>query len=167
MQDLNAKVIETLRSYPALKKKIALLQYECEHPAQVTEQEVIDEMSFSHPLGDYIRQTGFVSDKTMRIALQFQDVKDQLNRDTRTEIAQELCALEGQVHKLEFYVSQLEPRYAEVIRKYYFEQKNWRDLQTELHMSSRTLIKYRDAGIAALAEMYQYLGRVTKEDISL
>ena len=39
------------------------------------------------------------------------------------EIAQELHAVERQISKMEFYVSQLEEKQAEVIRKYYFEGK--------------------------------------------
>ena len=78
------------------------------------------------------------------------------------EIAQELNAVERQVSKLEFYVSQLEEKQAEVIRKYYFEGKTWPELQREMHLTPRTLIKRRDDGLDALAEIYAYLGQVKR-----
>lgn len=160
--DIRAQVIEDLKSYQALQKKIILLRYEQEHPARVTDGEVIDSMALSRPVSDGIRPAGYISDKTMRIAAQFRDKKDRLNQETVMEIAQELHAVERQLSKLEFYVSQLEEKQAEVIRKYYFEGKTWGDLQQELHLSPRTLIKRRDDGLDALVSMYKYLKQVTK-----
>ena len=64
--------------------------------------------------------------------------------------------------KLEFYVSQLPPKQAEVIRKHYFEEYSWPALQKELHVSSRTLINRRDEGLNELATMYQYMEQVTQ-----
>lgn len=159
---VRAQVIEDLKQYPELKKKVILLRYEQEHPAQITDGEVIDSMALSRPVSDGIRPAGFISDKTMLIATQFRDRKDRLNQETIMEISQELHAVERQISKLEFYVSQLEKKQAEVIRKYYFEGKTWGELQQEMHLSPRTLIKRRDDGLDALASMYAYLEQVTK-----
>lgn len=159
---IRAQVIEDLKSYQALQKKVTLLRYEQEHPARVSDEEVIESMALSHPMSHGIKPTGYISDKTMLIASQFRDKKERLNQETVLEIAQELHAVERQLSKLEFYVSQLDERQAEIIRKYYFEGKNWGELQQEMHMSSRTLIKRRDDGLDALVAMYEYLGRVTK-----
>lgn len=105
---------------------------------------------------------GYISDKTMRIALQFQDETERLNRDASFEIAQELFNVRRKMKKLEFYVSQLPPKQAEVIRKHYFEEYSWPALQKELHVSSRTLINRRDEGLNELATMYQYMEQVTQ-----
>jgi len=98
--------------------------------------------------------------KTMRIATQFRDKKDRLNQETIMEIAQELYTVEQQISKLEFYVSQLEEKQAEVIRKYYFEGKTWGELQREMHLAPRTLLKRRDDGLDALVSIYSYIGQV-------
>ena len=120
---IREQVIEDLKQYPALKKKIILLRYEQDHPARISDGEVIDSMALSRPVTDGIRSAGFISDKTMRIATQFRDKKERLNQEAVMEIAQELHAVERQISKLEFYVSQLEEKQAEVIRGYYFEGK--------------------------------------------
>ena len=157
---IREQVIEDLKQYPALKKKIILLRYEQDHPARISDGEVIDSMALSRPVTDGIRSEGFISDKTMRIATQFRDKKERLNQEAVMEIAQELHAVERQISKLEFYVSQLEEKQAEVIRGYYFEGKTWGELQQEMHLSPRTLIKRRDDGLDGLASMYSYLGQV-------
>lgn len=157
---IREQVIEDLKSYPTLAKKVALLRYEQEHPARVSDDEVIDGMALSRPVSDRIRPAGLISDKTMRIAVQFRDEKDRLNRETILEIAQELHTIELQISKLEFYVSQLEKKQADVIRKYYFEGKTWGELQQEMHLSPRTLLKRRDDGLDALVSIYSYLGQI-------
>lgn len=156
------QIIEELKQYPVLKKKVALLRYEQDHPARITDSEVIDSMALSRPVSDGIRSAGFISDKTMRIATQFRDEKDRLNQETIMEIAQELHAVERQISKMDFYVSQLDEKQAEVIRKYYFEGKTWPELQREMHLAPRTLIKRRDDGLDALVGIYTYLEQVTK-----
>lgn len=119
-------------------------------------------MALSRPVSDGIRPAGYISDKTMRIAVQFRDRKERLNQENIMEIAQELHSVETLISKLEFHVSQLDPRQAEVIQKYYFEGKTWGELQQEMHLSPRTLIKRRDEGLEALVDIYEYLGQVTK-----
>lgn len=78
---IKAKVLEDLKKYPELKKKVVLLRYEQEHPAKLSDSEVIDSMALSHPLSDEIKSSGYISDKTMRIAVQFRDRKDRLNQE--------------------------------------------------------------------------------------
>lgn len=160
---IRAQVIEDLKSYPELKKKVVLLRYEQEHPARVSDGEVLDSMALSRPVSDGIRPSGYISDKTMQIATQFRDKADRLNQETTMEIAKELFDVERQLAKLEFYVSQLDQKQAEVIRKYYFERKPWGELQREMHLAPRTLIKRRDDGLDALVSIYSYLGKVKGE----
>ena len=152
-------VIALLKTYPQLKKKINLLEYERQHPAQVSSQEVISGLALAHPISEGPGAAGHISNKTMQIALNFQEETDRLNYATVMEIDQELAILRGRIEKLEFYVAQLDKRQAEVIRKYYFEEKTWPELQKEMHASSRTLVKRRDDGLTALAAMGQYMER--------
>ena len=74
------QVIEDLKSYPTLKRKISLLHYEQEHPARITDGEVIDSMAFSRSIGDGIKRPGCISDKIMLIAAQFRNKTDRWTR---------------------------------------------------------------------------------------
>ncbi len=145
-------VIALLKTYPQLKKKINLLEYERQHPAQVSSQEVISGLALAHPISEGPGAAGHISNKTMQIALNFQEETDRLNYATVMEIDQELAILRSRIEKLEFYVAQLDKRQAEVIRKYYFEEKTWPELQKEMHASSRTLVKRRDDGLPWLGQ---------------
>lgn len=162
MQEMREKVLALLKAYPEMKRQIALLQFEREHPAQVSEAEVIGGLALSRPIGETVHQPGYISDKTMRIAMLVQDETTRLNYETKMEIEQELRSIEDTIHKLEFYVSNLDRKQEEVIRLIYFELKTWREIQDELHISSRTLKNRRNDGINALTEMYQYMKQMTR-----
>lgn len=153
-------VIEQLKAYPLLQKRANLLRYEQSHPAQVSEVEVIGALALTRPLEGGSAQAGHVSDKTMRIAATFREEQERLNYTSVMDIEEELGTLEAHIAKLEFYVSQLKSDQSEVIRKYYFEEKTWAELQKELNLSVRTLLKRRDDGIKALMEMGNYIGNV-------
>lgn len=155
-------IIALLKTYPKLQKKINILEYERLHPSKVSQDEVISGLALGHPLTGISGAAGHISNKTMQIALNFQDEADRLNYATILEIDQELHALRQRIEKLEFYVSQLNKKQAEVIRKFYFEEKTWPEIQKEMHISSRTLSKYRDDGLDALVAMKQYMGKVLK-----
>ena len=126
---LRKQVIADLKEYPNLKRKLALLQFECSHPPKVTGDDVIGGMALSRPIDDGIRHAGYISDKTMRIAMEYQDRQNYLNHETKREIVEEMTEVEAALQKLEFYVSQLEPKQAEVIRAHYFEGITWAVLQ--------------------------------------
>ena len=153
-------VIEQLKAYPLLQKRANLLRYEQSHPAQVSEVEVIGALALTRPLEGGSAQAGHISDKTMRIAATFREEQERLNYTSVMDIEEELGTLEAHIAKLEFYVSQLKTDQSEVIRKYYFEEKTWAELQKELNLSVRTLIKRRADGIKALMEMGNYIGNV-------
>lgn len=156
-------IIALLKTYPKLQKKINILEYERLHSSKVSQDEVISGLALGHPLTGISGAAGHISNKTMQIALNFQDEADRLNYETILEIDQELHTLRQRIEKLDFYVSQLNKKQAAVIRKYYFEEKTWPEIQKEMHISSRTLSKYRDDGLDALAAMGQYMGEILRE----
>ena len=160
-------VIALLKMYPKLQRKVRLLEYERLHPPKVSQNEVINGLALSHPLDGGTSSAGHISDKTMQIALNFRDETDRLNYATVLEIDQELHILKNRIAKLEFYVEQLDKKQADVIRKYYFEEKTWPEIQKEMHISSRTLSKYRDDGLDALSAMGQYMRDVLKEPMQM
>lgn len=155
-------VIEQLKAYPLLQKRANLLRYEQSHPAQVSEVEVIGALALTRPLEGGSAQAGHISDKTMRIAATFREEQERLNYTSVMDIEEELGTLEAHIAKLEFYVSQLKTDQSGVIRKYYFEEKTWPELQRDLMVSRSTLIKRRDSGIDALVEMGTYLEKLCK-----
>lgn len=157
------QVIEVLKNYPQKKKQISLLRYELEHPSHISEKELIESLSLAKSEAGGGKSPGHISNKTMMIALQYQDTAQRMNGDVVAEITQELSALEAEVERIDYYLTLLDEGQALVLRRYYIEQKPWAEIENEFNLSQRALIKRRDDGVAELAEMFGFLGRIRGE----
>ena len=91
--DMRNCVISLLETSQERKRKIALLHYELEHPVHTSEDEMISAMALGQ--GDSAGCTeGLVSDKTLYIALNYQNRTEKLNADIKEEIVVQLVELE-------------------------------------------------------------------------
>jgi len=135
--------------------QIALLHYELEHPANVTPEEMIEAMTFGQGNND-IHSKGHISNKTLYIALNYQEQADQINFKSREETVARLVELEREQEKLMYYISLLDDKQALVIRRYYFEGCAWREIAQELHIVTRTVHKIRNQALDHLAAMYAF-----------
>lgn len=126
-----------------------------QHTAHVSPEEVIDTMSLGH--GDGMGGgKGHISDRTMYIALNYQEKMDRMNAEAANEIAQRLLGLEAEQDRLRCYVSLLKKREAEVIRLFYMEQMTMDNIEKEMHLSAKTLRKLKNQAVDALTAMYEF-----------
>ena len=107
-------------------------------------------MALSSPLGP-MKGTG-VSDRTMNIALSYREKATTLNRELQSSLDKELNQLQQEVQDLEFYVGPLEQRERNVIQAHYFNSIPWNELAARLHIFTRTLARWKNAGIDALVD---------------
>lgn len=153
--DMRTYVIDLLESSPERKRKIALLHYELDHAAQASTDEMIEAMALGHGDGSGSGfSDGRISDKTFYIALNYQSRVGKLNGDTKKEIVLQLVELEREQERLEYYISLLSVRQAEVLRFGYFERLPWEEVASKVGVAPRTVRKIRDRAIEELAEMY-------------
>lgn len=159
------RVIELLKAYPANKKQISILKYELTHPSSVSEEELIESMTFYRGEAQSGGHTpGHVSDRTMAIATQYQEAAEVLNGEVVMEICRELAKLEDETDRIDYYLNLLDPQKAEIIQMHYIKQMSWPQIEAETHLSQRALMNRRNEGVAELAEMYDFLDRVKKGD---
>lgn len=151
------RIIQLLETYHVRERKIALLHYELEHPAQISPNEMLNGMSFGHGDGS-VRSPGYISDKTMYIALNYHDRAERLNASTTDEIAAQLVELEQEQNRLKYYVSLLDAREKDVIQLTYFSQHSWSEVSKKLGVTSRTARRTREQAITKLARMYDFAG---------
>ena len=114
-------------------------------------------MSFGHGDGS-VRSPGYISDKTMYIALNYHDRAERLNASTTDEIAAQLVELEQEQNRLKYYVSLLDAREKDVIQLTYFSQHSWSEVSKKLGVTSRTARRTREQAITKLARMYDFAG---------
>ena len=151
-------VIKLLETYHDRERMIAVLRYDLEHPAKVNSSEQIEAMNYRR--GDDIGNVkGHISNKTLYIALNYEEQAGRLNAEAAREVADELFGLEQQQKKLLYYVSLLEKRQANVIHLVYMERLSTKTVAERYSLTSRTIDRIKREAIDNLAEMYAYSER--------
>ncbi len=154
--DMRAEVIRLLETYSDRAQRIDLLHYEMQHAARISPEEMIDGMSLGHGDGVGGSSKGRISDKTLYIALNYQERMDRLNAESVNEISKRLLALELEQDRIRYYVSRLDKREAEVIRSFYFEGHSWEETADQVGVVLRTVYKIKNRAINHLVAMYAY-----------
>ena len=152
--ETKAYVIGLLESYRKRAKQIELLHYELSHPTDISENEMIGALALAH--GEGGGTGGHISDKTLYIALNYQQRTESANQGTRTEIVSQLVELEDQQERLNYYVSLLKARHAELLRLLYFEGYSQEECAKKLDVAARTVRRIKDDAIDELTEMYSF-----------
>ena len=151
-------VIKQLETYHDRERKIAVLRYDLEHPSEVGVTEQIEAMNYGSGEG-VGHSKGHVSNKTLYIALNYEEQAKQLNAESAKEIADELFILERRQKKLLYYISLLEKRQAEVVRMVYMEGVSTKKAAEQHGLTVRTIERIRKDAVDNLAEMYAYSER--------
>lgn len=151
-------VINLLESYHERMNQIALLHYELEHPVGISPDEMIGAMALSHGDGS-AHSKGHISNKTLYIALNYQEQADRMNSDSCAEIVEHLVELEREQERLVYYISLLDDKQETVIRQFYFENHTWGEIARELHVVIRTIHKIKNRALDRLASMYTFAER--------
>ncbi len=153
--------IAILKSYATKMIRIEQLQFELAHPSLIGEKELIDSLSLGQSLllggGS---QRGHISNRTMEIALQYDDIRQRMNNETVAEIMRELDGLSAEVQRIELYVSLLDERKAKIIRLRYFEDKTLEQISQEIQVTKRTVTKLCNEALIKLSSMFAYIDSV-------
>ena len=137
--DMKKQITKLLETYSDREQQISRLHYEMQHS---------DGMGGSGK--------GRISNKTLYIALNYQEQMDRMNAEAADEIAQRLLELEEKQDRLRYYVSLLKPRQAEVIRRTFFKPESQEETARALKISVRTVQTVKGQAINALVELYSF-----------
>ena len=153
--DMYAHVTDLLKGFRQRGQRIDLLRYELLHHANVSGDELIDSLNFSTE-DTAPNASGKVPGKIFYIMLNYQKLADALNTEAVNEIVAELVKLEKDQDRLRYYVSLLDSREAQVIRRAYFDGCPWGQVAGELGVVCRTVHKIKERALKKLAWMYGY-----------
>ncbi len=147
-----------LKNYRDTVRQIQLLRYEMEH-CSVSAEDVISEMAFARGEGSG-HAPSQISNKTLYIALNYQEKAEKYRVETSEEIAARLWELEHERDRLHHFVSLLDEKQASVIRLCYFEGKSREDAAAALSIGIRSVQRLRNLAIKSLCEMYDFISEL-------
>lgn len=154
--EIRTYVVGLLESYQKRSRQIELLHYELSHPVRVSQAEMIGALAFAHGDGGG-HPGGHVSDKTLYIAMNYQERADKLNLDVKDELVTQLVALEKEQERLKYYVSLLKERHRKAIQLIYFDGMTNDETAETMNLSVRSVHSIKAQAVDALAEMYDYI----------
>ena len=155
--DIKTYVVGLLESYQKRSKQIVLLHYKLSHPARVSENEMIGALALAHSDGGG-HPSSHASDKTLYIALNYQDRTEEANQIGADDVVEQLVVLERDQERLNYYVSLLEDRHKKVIQMLYFEGKAPDEVAETLQVTVRYAHFIKSKAISELVSMYEYVG---------
>lgn len=150
-------VVDLLETYQVRAEQIELLHFELSHPAHVSADEMIEAMSLARREGTG-SSGGHISDKTLYIALNYQEQTDGANSETTADIVERLVTLEREQAKLSHCVSLLETRQARVIQMFYMKRMPMGRIEQAMGLSAKTIRRLKNEAVEHFAEMYGFLG---------
>jgi len=153
-------MVALLKSYPVKKRQIEQLHYEKGHLPQISDHDMIESLSLGAPIISG-GKSGHISDKTVKTAMQYQDAAQKLNSETADQIEGELQALIQETERLDYYLSLLSDRQANILRLLYIDGRLWSEVEAELHLSRGTLNSERHKALESLASMYSFIESVS------
>ena len=154
--DTKTYVVGLLESYQKRSKQIDLLHYELSHPARVSENEMIGALALAHGEGGD-RPGGHASDKTLYIALNYQERTEEANQIGADEVVEQLVTLEKEQERLKYYVSLLKARHKKVIQMFYFDEMTPDEVAETLQVTVRYAHSIKSNAINELVSMYEYM----------
>lgn len=153
---MKAHVVELLENFQSRARQIDLLHYKLSHPAQVSASEMIEAMSLSRGEGCGGRN-GHISDKTLYIALNYQELVDRESDGAAAEIVGQLITLEREQETLIHCVSLLEARQMQIIQLHYMKRAPMGHIEQAMGLSAKTIRKLKGEALDHLAGMYEVL----------
>lgn len=159
--DIKKRVEELLKTYRDRTVQINILVYKMQH-GNILSDEMIGAMALGHGSNMGGSGKGYISDKTMYIALNYQEQMDRLNVETANDIAGALLKLKAVQDQLEYYVSLLDKRQEEVIRLTFFEGIDQDNVAKSLGVVPRTMRRIKKEALEKLTEMYVFSENLTK-----
>ena len=151
-------VAEMLENYHELKRSLGLLEFKIENYAmyRISNEKTIEEMTYTSPQGDRVTKSG-VSDKTARIALQYQSVTEANNEEHLVELKECYKAQKYELDMLERCISLLKKGLSELITDMVINDLTIEKVSIKYDMARSTIKRRYEKAVVEIDEMYQEL----------
>ena len=145
---MSERVERMIKEYPSMVMERDCLRHQLANFQGVTEEEVIDAMTFSSPEGERV-QTSNITDKTASIATAYRDRVRRINR-----LIVKLLALEEEIDFFHSALRSLPPELAPLMWDLSVERLTWDTVEAKHHVCRATIGKYRKKAICELDALY-------------
>ena len=147
-------VEKMISEYPHMVREREHLRKQIEAQEFLSAEELICAMSFSHPDGERV-QSSNLSDKTARIALEYQEKLEEINNELIVPMQKRYDALDTEISFLESSIEELPEDMTSAMKELVIYGFTWEEVAANLYISITKLFKIRRAAIECLVRTYQ------------
>ena len=151
--EVKNKVIELLKTTPERLRTIDMLYFEYQNSVLISPDEMLEAMAYAHGEGGGF-VPGTISDKTVSIALNYEEKAAQANEDAIFEIQKNLVSLYQVQRRLDKYISLLTPICQELIHLRFYQRQPWKNVASQTELSPRAAQRHMKKAVDDLCEMY-------------
>ena len=149
---------EMFHNYHTLLKERSLLEYQLSRFQGLTETDVIESVTFSHPDGDKV-MTSNKSDKTGKLAVNYGKIQERYNDEWYDSLLERYRYLSEEFEFFDYAVGQLSDYLPELIRDLVVEGIPWGMLEKKYNISHRMVGKARQKAIKEMNDLYEMRDR--------
>ena len=149
-------VDKLLINYHELKRSLGLLEFKIENYEmyKISTERTIEEMTFTSPQGERVTNSG-VSDKTARIALQYQSVTEANNEEHLEELKWQYKTQKYELDTLDLCISLLEKEQSNIVTDLVINGMNFVETGAKYYMSKTSVRRHYKKAIIELGKMYK------------
>ena len=148
-----------LTSYKELKRTLELLAFRINYFSGLSGDHIIEELTFTSPQGERVTTSG-VSDKTLRIALAYQNTSYEQSKEILEELVRRHGALKTDLDFLEHCITLLENELSNVATDLFIKGMDSTQIGAKYNLSRSSINRYRLKAIAEITKMYQEIQMV-------
>lgn len=145
---------EMFTEYKKMKQELSVVSYQIRHFTGISEEDLIESMSLSHPDGDERVQTSNPSDKTAKVAMNYKAAADRHNDDWYNFLLKRYYSLNDKICFFEFAISQLDEKKRAIIEDLLEGELTWDNIAVQHNISRAMVGKYRKMAIQEINEKY-------------
>ena len=150
---MGVDVEKIIKDYYLMKKEMAVLKFQLENFAGVSDDDLISSMSLGHQEGERV-QNSQVSDKTAHVAMNYNAVSARLNDEMYDCLLEQYRELQAETEFFEYSLTCLSGRLPEIMKDLVIDKMSWAAMAEKYRVSHMMIGKYRKKAMEELAEIY-------------
>lgn len=163
MKEIKKQVEFILHNYITMKREVQVLEFELKRITTSLHPEIIEGLILSHSDQEHVNGS-YHSDKTAEIAVEHFD--SQINGEyhaLRTLISN----MRSELYRLDFYLSLIPEKEAEVIRMFYIEGLTWTQITEKTLCAPRSMQRSKEQGLEQLIHYYTILDKLDAQKLDI
>ena len=145
------KAEEIIKRYDNLKKEQHMLEIQISSFKGITDRDIIETMSYSHPSGEKVVTSG-LPDKTAKIAVNYSKKKNQENDEMYEFLIKHYSMVTEEIDFFESTISRM--KYKTVAEALFIQKLTWIEIENLFNISHATIGRYRREIIKELEVIY-------------